>query len=158
MVQADSLQRANHQVREAYSELNEKNLLIEKKNRDVTASIQYASRIQQALLPMQQRIHKAIPEHFIFFRPRDIVSGDFYWFAQVNDVAIIAAVDCTGHGVPGAFMSMLGNSALDDIVLRRQITDPSQILEAMHQSICTTLQQEHTANRDGMDAAVCAIS
>jgi len=136
---------------------------LEEKNRDLTASITYAQRIQAAILPQHFEV---LPDHFLMFRPRDVVSGDFYWFATVpaplpddpeNKKLVVTAVDCTGHGVPGAFMSMLGSSLLEQIVEDRQISSPDVILGEMHKGIRHALKQEETENRDGMDMAVCTI-
>lgn len=130
---------------------------LQRKNDDITASIQYARRIQQAMLPATERIVKALPEHFIFFSPRDIVSGDFYWWTEQDDKYIIVAADCTGHGVPGAFMSMIGSELLNQIINVQGITSPDIILQKLHSGISTALNQQESANRDGMDMALCTI-
>ena len=137
--------------------LDEKNQLIEKANQDITSSINYAKRIQQAILPEIETIKKYFPNSFVFYRPRDIVSGDFYWLAHKNYKIIIAAVDCTGHGIPGALMSMIGNELLNDIVKSRNITEPDKILNALRRGIIHTLRQEESNNQDGMDLAICCI-
>ncbi len=137
--------------------LAKKNEEIQRKNKDITASIEYAKRIQTAMLPLEETISKYLPEHFILFRPRDIVSGDFYWFAYKDGKIIIAAVDCTGHGVPGAFMSMIGAEILNTIVLTNGVTDPAQILNMQNTYIRTALKQDTTDNQDGMDMALCVI-
>ncbi len=155
--QSEILQQTNEEVQAKNEELNERNLQIEEKNKKIVASINYASRIQSALLPMQERIRKILPEHFILLKPRDIVSGDFYWFEYKNDKAIIAAVDCTGHGVPGAFMSMLGHGALDDAILRQNLMEPDEILAYLDKNIQEMLKQEATDNKDGMDMAICVV-
>lgn len=155
--QAVVLQKINSEIQEKNEVLVDQNLIIEKKNKDTMASITYASRIQSALLPFASRLNKAFESHFVFYLPRDVVSGDFYWYGEVNGKQVIAAVDCTGHGVPGAFMSMLGYSALDDVVLKQQIDQPDKILLQLDRQIQHVLQQEQTANKDGMDAAICVI-
>ncbi len=137
--------------------LAKQNKEIRRKNKDITSSIEYAKRIQTAMLPLEETISKYLPEHFIFFRPRDIVSGDFYWFAYKDGKIIIAAVDCTGHGVPGAFMSMIGAEILNTIVLTNGVTDAAQILNLQNLYIRTALKQETTDNQDGMDMALCVI-
>jgi PAS domain S-box-containing protein len=131
--------------------------IIKVKNRNITASINYAKRIQDALLPEMEEIGTHIPEYFIFFKPRDIVSGDFYWFTQEGDKLVIAAVDCTGHGVPGAIMSMAGSVFLKQIVNLQEITSPDEILTQLHHNISKSLKQSESRNRDGMDAAICTI-
>ncbi|MBN1988910.1 MAG: SpoIIE family protein phosphatase [Bacteroidales bacterium] len=132
---------------------------IVKQNEEITQSIVYAKRIQTAAMPKKDSISKLLPEHFVLFMPRDIVSGDFYWTAQKGCKTIIAAADCTGHGVPGAFMSMLGLSFLNDIVTRNQETQPALILNTLREYIKTTLAQKGTEgdNKDGMDIAICVI-
>ncbi|MBI3501055.1 MAG: SpoIIE family protein phosphatase [Bacteroidetes bacterium] len=135
------------------------NKVIEKKNQNITASIRYAKRIQESILPLKEKIQEVIPESFILFKPKDIVSGDFYWFARMNGTSLVAAVDCTGHGVPGAFMSLIGNNLLNDIVNNKKITDPEIILHQLHEGVVSALKkQEHeTGTVDGMDIALCAI-
>ena len=130
------------------------------KNKHITDSIRYAKIIQQAIMPPISDIKKALPESFIFFQPKDIVSGDFYWFTKVDNKIIIAAVDCTGHGVPGAFMSMIGNETLNNIVIERKITEPGKILERLQAGIRLTLRQHRKESeaRDGMDVAICCLT
>jgi len=125
----------------------------------ITESINYAQRIQLAMLPPESYVNELLDEVFILFKPRDIVSGDFYWFKQVNQFTIIAAADCTGHGVPGAFMSMLGLSFLTEIVQRREITQPGQILNEMRRQIKHSLRQhgQPDETKDGIDMALCVI-
>jgi serine phosphatase RsbU (regulator of sigma subunit) len=135
---------------------------LDKKNRDLMGSLNYASRIQGATLPRLSVIRQHLPESFVFYRPKEVVSGDFFWFAQVptgpqTELLVVIAADCTGHGVPGAFMSLIGTKLLNQIVLLRGITSPGQILAELHRDIRATLRQRETANRDGMDAAVCVL-
>ena len=103
-----------------------------------------------------------LPESFILFKPRDVVSGDFYWFGTVEKnketLHILAAADCTGHGVPGAFMSMIGNTILNEIVVTKEITDPSIILSQLHNGVRTALKQNQNSSRDGMDICLCCIN
>ncbi|BDX38501.1 hypothetical protein CYCD_18560 [Tenuifilaceae bacterium CYCD] len=153
---------------------------IEKQNRDITSSINYAQRIQDALLPTYDMLVNTINDAFILFQPREIVSGDFYWFtgytcsnaeetkanrhfihlpARANGQCgfLIAAVDCTGHGVPGAFMSMIGLNLLDTLA-RSGITEPNKMLNEMHRYVRYLLKQENNDSRDGMDMALCHIT
>lgn len=144
--------------------------IIEKKNINITQSISYAQRIQEAMLPSQKLINEKLPDSFILFKPRDIVSGDFYWLATDRlksavvqneeigdeDDIFIAAADCTGHGVPGAFMSMIGYNLLNEIVARK-IYSPANILEALNNGVKNALKQETTRNSDGMDISICRI-
>lgn len=145
------LEHRNEEIRKQNEEIKAKNLKINQ-------SINYARNIQGALLPDLQWFKDTFQDSFVFFSPRDVVSGDFYWFAELPEkphIKIIAAVDCTGHGVPGAFMSMLGMSFLSEIVLDKKIYEPAQILEQMHQMIKSALKQENSGNSDGMDVALC---
>jgi serine phosphatase RsbU (regulator of sigma subunit) len=131
--------------------------IADKKNKEIIASINYAKLIQEAVLPEKIRINEAFPHSFILYKPKDIVSGDFYWFSEKENKKFIAAVDCTGHGVPGAFVSMLGHSLLYQAVNDKNITDPAMILEDVHKNIRRVLKQyEETSElRDGMDIALC---
>jgi ligand-binding sensor domain-containing protein len=134
--------------------------IIESKSKDITDSIKYAKNIQEALLPPLQNFYNEIPNSFILYLPKDIVSGDFYWFAKRNNIQYIAAVDCTGHGVPGAFMSIIGNTLLNEIVNEKNIYKPSDILEELHQGVKDALKQNESISqrRDGMDITLCAIN
>lgn len=139
------------------AEIQEQANIIQAKNQSITESINYAKRIQQAALPRFHEIQGAFAESFVFYKPRDIVSGDFYWFAEKNGKAVITAVDCTGHGVPGAFMSLIGNDLLHSIVEIQGITNPDEILSLLHLGIQKALRQDESNNRDGMDLAICVV-
>ncbi len=132
---------------------------ITKKNKEITDSIQYAKRIQNAILPSRKMFIPLIPDYFIFFKPRDIVSGDFYWLNRNENRIVIAAADCTGHGVPGAFMSMLGISLLNEIVNKIEKPKASQILNLLREKIMSSLHQtgKDGEQKDGMDIAMCVI-
>lgn len=130
---------------------------INRQNEKITSSIAYAQRIQSAMMTDTANLQKLVPESFIFFRPRDVVSGDFYFFRKVGDEIIIAAVDCTGHGVPGAFMSMIGMNLLYQATAQG-ITSPGQLLQLLHEGISASLNQQDSGNRDGMDAALIAFN
>ncbi|MEM6298431.1 MAG: SpoIIE family protein phosphatase [Bacteroidota bacterium] len=148
-------------VRKSRAQIMEQKQVIEQSNRSLTSSINYARRIQEAILPFEDRIQGCFGKEnfFVFYRPLHIVSGDFYWLEQLEDGKIIVVVaDCTGHGVPGAFMSLIGSKILDDVVLQRGITQPNQILEQLDQEIRRILHQNHNENRDGMEAVVMSIS
>ena len=125
----------------------------------IESSITYAKRIQTAVLPQNEKINKILENYFIVFKPRDIVSGDFYWINQLDDKIYIVAADCTGHGVPGAFMSMLGVSFLNEIINKAQYSLASEILNQLRNSVKTTLSQtgKDNENKDGMDIAICVI-
>jgi serine phosphatase RsbU (regulator of sigma subunit) len=124
----------------------------------MTNSITYASRIQRGMLPPTNQIITVLPEHFILYMPRDIVSGDFYWFAEKEEVSLLAAADCTGHGVPGAFMSMICIALLDSIVYEKNITSPDKVLERLSRDVIATLDQKNTNSHDGMDVVLLSIS
>jgi len=132
---------------------------IETKNTHITDSIRYAEHIQEAILPPIEEIKKTLPESFILFKPKDIVSGDFYFYAHVRNTIVIAACDCTGHGVPGAFMSMIGSRLLDDIVYDKNVTDAAEILNRLRKGIIHALGEAGATGRqqDGMDMALCAF-
>ncbi|MFL5752429.1 MAG: tetratricopeptide repeat protein [Bacteroidia bacterium] len=143
--------------------VEEKNHLVEEKNKEILDSIHYAKRIQQALLTSDSYIAKHVPEVFILYKPKDIVSGDFYWALSIQDTEkhtkfFIATADCTGHGVPGAFMSMLGISFLNEIVLERKISNPALALDVMREEIIRILNPEGSTeeSKDGMDCVLCA--
>ena len=133
---------------------------LEEKNNDITSSIEYAKRIQEAILPSKEQIFKKLERTFILYQPKDIVSGDFYWFAEKNGVKILAVVDCTGHGVPGAFMSMIGHNLLHQIVSEKGITDPADILNNLHKGVQEALRQgqNEVNTNDGMDVSLIAIN
>lgn len=139
--------------------LAEQNEKIEKQKEEITDSIKYAKRIQSAILPSAELAEEILPEHFILFRPRDIVSGDYYWMNKVGNKVIIVAADCTGHGVPGAFMSMLGVSFLNEIVNKNNIEQPNLILNHLRKSVKNTLGQtgKEGEAKDGMDIALCLL-
>ncbi len=132
---------------------------LEEKNKDITDSINYAKRIQEAILPPMEVKEQLFPDSFILFHPRDIVSGDFYWFGEKNGKRLMAAVDCTGHGVPGAFMSMIGNSFLNEIVHERGVTQPDLILNKLRELVIHSLRQSEAENKahDGMDISLLSF-
>jgi serine phosphatase RsbU (regulator of sigma subunit)/Tfp pilus assembly protein PilF len=139
--------------------LEEKNELISHQKQEITDSIRYASRIQNAILPSSSILSDALNEHFVLFLPRDIVSGDFYWFTKQQNKIVLVAADCTGHGVPGAFMSMLGVSFLYEIVSKEGIVQPSHILDMLRDLVKVTLSQtgKKDEQKDGMDISLCTI-
>jgi serine phosphatase RsbU (regulator of sigma subunit) len=140
-------------------ELKEAYDLVEEKNTYITASINYASRIQNAILPNIEELIDLVEDFFIFFLPKEIVSGDFYWFNNSGDKQIVAVGDCTGHGVPGALMSMLGISFLEEIVNKRGITESGIILDELNKEVQRALHQKGTREetKDGMDISLCVI-
>ncbi len=138
-------------VKERTAEVVQKSMEIEQKNRDITASIRYAERIQRAMLPRED----TFVETFVLFMPKDIVSGDFYWMYDNGDDQFIAAVDCTGHGVPGAFMSIIGHNSFNKVVREYGITRPAAILDQLNTEVLKALLQRHDrVINDGMDLAL----
>lgn len=132
--------------------------IIVQKNKDITDSISYARKIQHAILPSDALIKTHIPDSFVLYMTKDIVSGDFYWFTHFEDCCIIAAVDCTGHGVPGAFMSLIGYNLLNRIVNEERITDPKNILMELNNGVLGVLHKNESESKDGMDIAICKIN
>ncbi len=148
------LNQAHAKVTQALSQLNER-------NEDLLSSIHYARLIQEAILPSEERFKSALPESFVFHLPRDIVSGDFYWLQEYDDKILVAAVDCTGHGVPGAFMSIIGNNQLNAAVREEGLTTPSLILDSLNRGVSSTLRRQKDGHeggiKDGMDIALICI-
>jgi serine phosphatase RsbU (regulator of sigma subunit) len=151
----------NKTLRLQKEEISEQRNKLDLQNKKITDSIHYGLRIQQAMLPDLTELQKKF-EAFIIYRPKDIVSGDFYWFHEEKisgtTYQFIALVDCTGHGVPGAFMSMIGHRLLSETIIERQIFKPSQILEIINNSLRKELDQENKKSKDGMDMAFCRIA
>jgi ligand-binding sensor domain-containing protein/serine phosphatase RsbU (regulator of sigma subunit) len=147
-----------NKVKERTAEVMRKNIELDEINQDIKASIRYAKRIQDAILPPDEYVEKHLPNTFVLFKPKDIVSGDFYWMADKEDKVVFAAVDCTGHGVPGAFMSIVGHNLLDRIIIEQDVLQPAKILDELNKAISDTLRQsdlEENTVRDGMDMALC---
>lgn len=144
-------------IRNAHKKINSQRIRLEKQNEEIRSSIRYAETIQTAMLPDLKDIENFV-SHFVIYRPKDIVSGDFYWTTVVSDTCMYySVVDCTGHGVPGAFMSMIGMRMLDEIVNEMKIESPAAILETLNELLRNALRQEQTDNNDGMDMAICKL-
>ena len=156
--------KANTLLSHQNEEIQKQKDQIQKQNENISKSINYAQGIQKALLPSQKNLELYLPESFIFFKPRDVVSGDYYWFKAIpgengeynkkTDKFAISAIDCTGHGVPGAFLSMIGYNLLDEII-DKGTHKPGKILMELNRGVRRTLRQDETDNRDGMDMALC---
>lgn len=139
-------------------EVVKKNGELEEKNKNITDSINYALRIQKSILPSTKLITEIFPESFIYYQPRDIVSGDFYWYEKIGDKFIIACADCTGHGVPGAFMSMISSTLLKEIAHQNKITDPAEFLFKLDDLLMKTLKKTgETSINDGLDLSLCVF-
>lgn len=151
--------RTNKVIASQKKEVEFQKSVVEQKNKDITDSINYAQRIQEAVFTSSEIKKRLFPDSFVLFKPRDIVSGDFYWFAEKNGKRFVAAVDCTGHGVPGAFMSIIGNHLLNEIVMEKGIPRPSEILNALHKGVSSVLKQDNQKSQpDGMDIALLVFS
>ncbi len=150
--QNDKIIKANEELKQLYEITNNQ-------KEEIISSINYARRIQKAILPPETYITELINENFILYKPKEIVSGDFYWIKQIKHFIILVCADCTGHGVPGAFMSMLGISYLNEIVQRKEITQANQILNELRKEIKHSLRQtgKKEESRDGIDMALCVI-
>ena len=145
----------NIRLEDAYREINEQKKIVDIKNHDITDSINYARKIQQAIVPSKTGLEEFLPESFIYYRVKDIVSGDFYWYHKYEDELVIAAVDCTGHGVPGALVSMISVSLLKQTVDIQGIHQPDKILANLQKEITSFL---HRGSNDGMDIALCSVN
>lgn len=141
-------------------EITAQNHKLEKIYKHVTDSIHYAKRIQNSILPPINLIQKSLPQTFVLYKPKDIVSGDFYWFEHVGDDIIIASVDCTGHGVPGALMSMIGNNILNQAIIKYGAKDAAILVDELNQGVASALRigQDATNAKDGMDISLCRIN
>jgi len=157
--QRDEIEAQRDHVVEQKDQIEVQHNMILEQTKSITDSIHYASRIQEALLPPSEVLNEVLPEHFILYRPRDIVSGDFYWATTKNNRTILVAADCTGHGVPGAFMSMLGISFLNEIINKFDHLHANQILNELKESVKRSLRQTGKDNeaKDGMDMALCIL-
>lgn len=162
----DQLEEANAQIEQQKAQLEDTFVSLQHKNIQVTDSIRYAQTIQQSILPFGEKLDEFFEEHFVIYRPKDIVSGDFFWVSHMEGKTFIASVDCTGHGVPGAFMSLIGYSQLNAVVNEKRIYEPATILEVLHFKIQKILRQENLEKRtdtkdrintDGMDICFCAV-
>ncbi|MCU0444491.1 MAG: cyclic nucleotide-binding domain-containing protein [Microscillaceae bacterium] len=156
--QNEEILTQNEEIIQQQQQIAAQNDLLKEKNMLITSSINYAHHIQSALLPELNDLRKFMPESFVFFQPKDIVSGDFYWFYPLSDYRfMLVCADCTGHGVPGAFMSFLGMTYFRQIVEFQGITEVTEILNLLNQNIYIALKQEFKPTKDGMDLAVCLI-
>jgi len=150
---------ATWRERELKEELSKTKSLVEEKNKKILDSINYAKRIQKAIIPKSNELKEALEDYFMFYKPKDTVSGDFPWLFVRNNFVYIAAVDCTGHGVPGAMMSLIGFLLLNNVMGNNEEPLPSQILNELHREVVNTLRQNDEENKasDGMDVAICRI-
>ena len=152
--------KSNYKLQKAFKLIEEKNALIEKTNSIITDSIAYAKHLQDAILPKPDDLKRILSKNFfVLHQPLHSVSGDFYWCTSQQDKTIIVIADCTGHGVPGSFMSMIGNSLLNEIINEQKITEPAKIAELLDKRIIHLLHQyENSQQYDGMDISICCIN
>lgn len=151
------IRKQKNQIAAQQTETERQRRLIQEKNKEITDSINYAQRIQSAVLPTETELKKSFFDIFVLFKPRDIVSGDFYWYDESKEFKLIALADCTGHGVPGGFMSMLGYEILQDVIMDSEVRATSEGLKRLDQKVTHTLNKNDKAYRDGMDLAICAF-
>lgn len=151
VLQNEWLHSQQEEVKLQQASLSQKNKDLLQQNRLIAQSIEVAQTIQSAILPNDQLLEQILGEYFMIYRPKDVVSGDFYWLQQTDGKVFLAIVDCTGHGVPGAFMSMIGNALLSQIIQVQEVHSPAEILNRLHKEITTTLRQEETNNIYGME-------
>jgi ligand-binding sensor domain-containing protein/serine phosphatase RsbU (regulator of sigma subunit) len=156
----EEIQSQKDEIEEQRDKIQKQKNVIEHKNTNITASITYAKRIQSAILPPQELLNKLIPDSFILFKPKSIVSGDFYWVESTRSHIYFAVVDCTGHGVPGALMSVVGYNLLNQALKEKNIDKPSEIMDYLANNLSKTLRQTDTDTslRDGMDMILCRVN
>ena len=140
--------------------VDQRTAALKHKEQEITDSIRYALRIQLSIIPTPERVKSLLPQSMIYYKPKDIVSGDFYWVEEINEEVLFAAVDCTGHGVPGAMMSVIGLKTLTQAVQDKKLSRPSDILQYLDIAVNNTLRQSSDVNavKDGMDLALCNIN
>lgn len=156
----EEIRQQNEEITAQRELLAKTNVELKRTNKLITDSIKYSKRIQEAILPSEKYFRKLFPESFVFYKPRDIVSGDFYWMSVHGNKAYFAVVDCTGHGVPGALMSMIGNTLLNEIVNEKRVAEPSKILELLSLRIIAALEKGREPDdiqSDGMDITLCCL-
>jgi len=152
------LAESNQQLDTQNKEIQTQSVVIQEKSAKITDSIRYAMTIQAAMLPSEKELSTIFNDHFVMYKPKDIVSGDFYWVTKRKEGAFLAVADCTGHGVPGAFLSTVGNDVLNEIVKDKLIFEPNEILSNLHMGIFERLKQGESQNKDGMDICLCRIT
>ncbi|MBL0049810.1 MAG: SpoIIE family protein phosphatase [Bacteroidetes bacterium] len=159
LVLENTVKERTSEIVKQSEEIQKQKDIVEIKNKDITDSINYAKRIQDTILPPDNEIKRLLPESFILFLPKDILSGDFYWVDEIDDTVLVAAVDCTGHGVPGALMSIVGNNILSQSINEHRLSKPSAILDELNKGVTNTLRQknEESKVKDGMDIVLLSL-
>lgn len=155
--QNEELKQQQDEIMAQRDAIENQNKLLNQQNSQIKQSIRSAQTIQEAVLPFASRLTLLLHNYFLIYRPKDIVSGDFFWLGNINNKRIIGVIDCTGHGVPGAFMSLIGVTLLNEIINTKQITDPAKILENLRKRIRHALRQDETGRRNGMDGAFVTL-
>ncbi len=152
--------RANIELEEKNSIIEEQKHIVEEKNKDIGDSIRYAKRIQEAILPPDKMWYEHLPNSFVIYNPKDILSGDFYWLEKTEDYIFVAAADCTGHGVPGALMSIVNYNLLNKAVLEKNLVMPGEILDSVNYYLTHSLHQSYNeaSIKDGMDITLLSIN
>ena len=151
------LEHHNNKLERQQEEIQEKNKALEVAQKDIEEGMAYAHDIQRAILPQEQEIKEIFSNYMVLFRPKDIISGDFYWLHRTGSLKILIVADCTGHGVPGAFVSLIGQMFLNEIIIEKRIYAPNEILEAVHRKVAAFLNQENNRNQDGMDMSILCV-
>jgi len=149
--------RANAELASKNAIIERQKLIVEEKNKEVMDSITYARRIQDAILPPIRLVQEALPESFVLYKPKDIVAGDFYWLENFEEMSLFAAADCTGHGVPGAMVSVVCNNALNRSVREFGLTVPGEILDKTRELVIQQFEKSDEDVKDGMDVALCSL-
>ena len=154
------LEEKNKIIEEQKQTVEHQKHIVEEQNKDITDSIRYAERIQTAILPPEKQWHSLFPQSFVFYKPKDILSGDFYWIEQKGDLVFVAAADCTGHGVPGALISIVNYNLLNKAVLEKDLTNPADILNYVNHQLTLALHQtfQESSVKDGMDISLCVLN
>jgi len=152
------LDQRNIEIKRYSDEIEKQKTIVESTHKDLTDSISYAQTIQEALLPTDERVKSLLNDYFVIYNPRDVVSGDFYYAARVDENIVFSVADCTGHGVPGGFLTMLGISYLNDIIKRQEVNTPAEALELLRVNIKGVFEREGEINHNGLDIALCAIN
>ncbi|OHX64586.1 SpoIIE family protein phosphatase [Flammeovirga pacifica] len=156
-IRNEELHHQSEELEQQRDNLFEANQTISLKNEMITQSLNYAKTIQETILPIEDQLDAVFTKHYVYYQPKDIVSGDFYWMANEGNRTVIACVDCTGHGVPGALMSMVGNAILNQIIKEKKIFSTKEILQVLDERIKKLLKQEKGFNDDGMDLSICCL-
>ncbi|MBD3639019.1 MAG: SpoIIE family protein phosphatase [Crocinitomicaceae bacterium] len=154
----DLVHNLEEKVQERTKELQSQKEMVEEKNREIVDSINYALRLQRAIIPTEAKVRSVLPDSFVYFKPKDIVSGDFYWMNVIDEKILIAAIDCTGHGVPGAMVSVVGANGLNRCVKEFNLRQPAEILDKLTDLVKETFESGEDKVKDGMDGALCSIN